>query len=61
MRNDLGVDDTPIEAALDREDLAFGHRIGIFTAWPEVDQRATAAVVEDELVAEYLGHAAMHG
>ncbi len=51
----------PIEPALDHEDLALGHRIGIFTAWPEIDQRATAAVVDDELVAEDLGDAAMHG
>ncbi|WP_338697648.1 hypothetical protein V5279_12405 [Bradyrhizobium sp. 26S5] len=54
------MDDPPLEYALNRDGLAFGHRISILAAWPEVDQRTAAAVVDDELVAENLGDAAPH-
>ncbi|MBR1207531.1 MULTISPECIES: hypothetical protein [unclassified Bradyrhizobium] len=54
------MDDPALEYALDRHGLAFGHQAGTFSARSEVDQRPTAAVVDDELVAENLGDAAAH-
>jgi hypothetical protein len=61
MRDDLRVDDPTIENALDGDGFALGNRIGILAPGAEIDQRAAAAVVEDEFVAEYLGDVAPHG
>ncbi|WP_167529303.1 hypothetical protein [Bradyrhizobium macuxiense] len=55
------MDDSPVEHALHGDGLTSGHRIGVLPARPEIDQCPTAAVVDDELVAEYLGHAPLDG
>jgi hypothetical protein len=57
----MGMNDTAVEHALDGHRLPHDHGIGVLAARPEIDQRMTAPVIEDELVAEYLGNGAFHG
>ncbi|WP_194456710.1 hypothetical protein [Bradyrhizobium sp. CCBAU 53421] len=54
------MNDPTVEDAFDRDDLTSGHHAGTFPARAEVDQRPTAAVVDDELVAENFDDAASH-
>jgi hypothetical protein len=52
------VDDALIDDALDGDGLSPGHRVGVSPTRSKIDQRATATVVDDEHIAEYLGHVA---
>jgi hypothetical protein len=58
MHNELGVDEAMFEAALDRHSLIFGDKRSIFALTSGFDERAAAGVLQDELVAEDLGHLA---
>lgn len=61
MGDDLGSDDAPVKHALDGDRLSLYDDVGVFAARSEIDQRAAAPIIEDELVAEYLGDGAFHG
>jgi hypothetical protein len=58
MHYERGVDEAVLEAALDRYSLVFGDERGVFALAPGFDERATAGVLENELVAEDLSHLA---
>jgi hypothetical protein len=61
VRYDASVHHSTIEPALNGNDFAFDDRIRVFPARSQVDERAAAAVVKNELVAEDIGDAALHG
>ncbi|WP_333815781.1 hypothetical protein [Tabrizicola sp.] len=61
MRDDLGVKDASVKPALDNDRLSLCHSIEILAAWPQIDERMAAPVVEDELVPENLGNGTFHG
>jgi hypothetical protein len=58
MHDELGVDETVFEAALDRHSLVFRDERGIFALTSGFDESAAASVLENELVAEDLDHLA---
>jgi hypothetical protein len=49
-----------LESALDRHRLILDNEGAIFALTAGFDERAPASVLEDELVAEYLGHLAFN-
>src|ERR1700722_6465620 len=60
-RHYLGVNETVIETSLDADRLSFRHQPSVFAAWPRFPQRATAIVLDDELVAEDFGDLPLYG
>jgi hypothetical protein len=54
----IGVHHAAVQPALHGDGLALGNHHAILTARSRVDQRATAAVLQHELVAEDLGDVA---
>ncbi|WFU34409.1 hypothetical protein QA635_08335 [Bradyrhizobium brasilense] len=61
MRDDLSVEDSLIEHALDRNGFPLGDCIAVVRTRSEIDQGAAATVLHDEHVAEDLGDVAAHG
>jgi hypothetical protein len=55
------VHDSAVEHALDGHGFSLDDGVAILTAGPEIDQGASRAIVENELVAEDLGDASLHG
>jgi hypothetical protein len=58
MHDELGVDETVFEAALDRYSLIFRDERSIFALMSGFDESAAASVLKNELVAEDLDHLA---
>ncbi|MBY0320514.1 MAG: hypothetical protein K2X72_17440 [Reyranella sp.] len=58
--HELGMNEAALEVALHRDDLPLHDSGAVFAQRPELDQRAPGIVLEDELVAEDLGHGAFH-
>ena len=56
MDDELGVNEAMFEAALDRHNLIFGDKRGVFALTSGFDEGAAARVPQDELVAEDLGN-----
>ena len=54
--DERGVDETVLEAALDRHRFIFRDQRGVFALAPGFDEGAAAGVLENEFVAEDLRH-----
>ena len=61
MHEHLRIDHATVEPALHRDRFILGDVLAASTTRAGFDQRAAAVVLDDELVAEDLGHAALHG
>ncbi len=59
MNNDIGSNDASVESPLHGDGFAFGHDHAILPARPGVDKRASAAVLNQEFVAEDFSHFAL--
>ena len=55
-RHHIGVDEAMFETALHGDRLALRHQLAAFAARPGVHQHAAAVILDDEFVAEHLGH-----
>jgi hypothetical protein len=54
------VDQAAIEYSLHGDIFGLGRRVNAIAAWTEVNERSTAAVLENEKMSEIFGHAAFH-